>query len=96
MRGRRAGKSTLSLEDMLLKEQAKQMEQAINLEILMGILCDMMGWTRVDLSRDTDNNHAIDIQEWVKDNCKGETKQSGRTWAFENPKEAMWFKLRWL
>jgi hypothetical protein len=101
MRGRRAGKSTLSadvmsLEDMLMKEQAKAMEQAINFEVLAGMLVDMMGWTRVEISRDTDNHHAIDIREWVAGNCKHETQSNGTEWLFENAKEAMWFKLRWL
>jgi hypothetical protein len=101
LRGRQTGKSKLasdmlSLEDMILKEQAKVMEESINFEILSGILVDMMGWTRVELSRYTDNNHAIDIKEWVASNCKHDTKQNGATWMFENAKEAMWFKLRWL
>lgn len=99
MRGRQVGKSTLvmmSLEDMVMKEQAKAMEKAINFEVLAGILVDMMGWTRVEISRDTDNHHAIDIREWVAINCKHETHSSGAEWLFENAKEAMWFKLRWL
>jgi hypothetical protein len=101
VRGRQAGKSKLvadmlSLEDMILKEQAKVVEESINFEILSGILVDMMGWTRVEISRDTDNNHAIDIREWVDANCKGETRSNGSTWMFELPKEANWFKLRWL
>lgn len=100
MRGRRIGKSTLaaswqSLEEMIMEEQAKAMEVAVNFDVLSDILC-AFGWTAHEIDRTTDNNHAIDIQEWVKENCKGETKNNGAKWLFELPKDAMWFKLRWL
>jgi hypothetical protein len=52
-------------------------------------------WYDVELSRYTDNYHAIDVREWVRDNCAGEYNSFGRHWVFENSADAVLFKLRW-
>ena len=53
------------------------------------------GWYEVDLTRYTDNHHAIDVREWVHNNCSGEYNSFGRHWVFERSEDAVLFKLRW-
>lgn len=54
------------------------------------------GWYEVDLARYTDNYHAIDVREWVHENCTGQYNTFGRHWVFESSEDAVLFKLRWL
>ena len=53
------------------------------------------GWHSVELSRYTDNYHAIDIREWVHDYCSGAYNSFGRHWVFESSADAVLFRLRW-
>ena len=53
------------------------------------------GWYEVELSRYTDNYHAIDIREWVSENCAGKYNSFGRHWVFEQSTDAVLFRLRW-
>jgi hypothetical protein len=53
------------------------------------------GWYEVDLARYTDNYHAIDVREWVHDNCAGQYNTFGRHWVFERSEDAVLFRLRW-
>jgi hypothetical protein len=50
----------------------------------------------IELSRYTDNHHAIDIGYWLLDHCKGAYERDGRTFRFEDSKDATLFALRWL
>jgi len=82
------------LEQEMIEAKANEMQQAIDREILWGML-EGFGWTRVMLSTLIDNHHAIDITLWLLDNCKGNFEREGRDFLFENVKDANWFKLRW-
>jgi hypothetical protein len=53
------------------------------------------GWYGVELTRYTDNYHAVDVREWVHENCTGEYNSFGRHWVFEQSADAVLFKLRW-
>ena len=68
-------------------------------EIDWSITCDMMkelGWTKVNLEwpRMTAET-AHDIKEWCKSTLNGHYKARGRTWIFENEKDASMFILKW-
>ena len=61
------------------------------LDMLIGL-----GWTRVMLTKFTDNTYAIDITHWLAENIKNPYERNGRDFLFENPKDASWFILRWI
>ena len=83
----------MSLQEELAA--AKELSDAIDWEITAGMLVEM-GWIRVELSRYTDNHHAVDIGYWLNENCQGKYQRNGRTFLFENPADATMFTLRWL
>jgi len=82
------------LEQEMIEAKAKEMSDEIDREVLWGML-QGMGWTRVMLPRLIDNYHAIDISDWLEENCKKAYERSGRDFLFEDAKDANWFKLRW-
>ena len=53
------------------------------------------GWYEVDVTTYTDNYHAIDVREWVREICAGKYNSFGRHWVFEHSKDAVIFGLRW-
>jgi hypothetical protein len=54
-----------------------------------------IGWTRVLLTRLQDNNHAVDITQWLSENIKNTFERNGRDFIFENEQDAAYFILRW-
>lgn len=87
----------MTIEDIqneIIEKAGNEMAREIDREILWGML-EGMGWHRVMLTRFIDNEHAIDITEWLADNCKDPYERSGRDFIFESVKDANWFKLRW-
>ena len=83
-----------NIEQDIINSQSKAMSDAIDFEILADMLAGC-GWTKYQVSKHVDNHHAIDIREWVRENCQGETKSNGATWLFEDSKDATMFILRW-
>jgi hypothetical protein len=85
---------TGNLEQNMLDEMGKRMSEEIDFEILCGMLTQI-GWTKVILSPMTwETGSLIDL--WVETNVKGNFETMGLVWIFENDKDAMWFKLKWL
>jgi hypothetical protein len=84
----------MNLKDQILEESVKQMQQAMDFEILADVMC-RFGWHLVELDRYTDNYHAIDVREWVVANCSGEHRSHGASWLFKEQGDAVMFKLRW-
>jgi len=87
-------RAEMNLEDQILTNIAKRMNEDINFDIYADMLCKD-GWTKFQLPRYIDNHHAIDIRYWVEEFCKGKTKSNGATWIFEDPRDATMFILRW-
>lgn len=83
------------LEQSIIDSSAKQMQDAVDRELVWGLL-ETVGYTRVKVSRSTDNYHAIDIRQWLRENCKSQYQESGAEFLFESEQDANWFKLRWL
>lgn len=84
--------------DQILDEAGKQMAREIDNEIIWSIQvldCTSKGWHLANIDRFTDNNHAIDITDWIEENIKGAYHRNGRHFIFENYKDASWFLLRW-
>ena len=82
------------LEQEIITGLGNQMQREIDREVLWGML-EGLGWTRVMLPRLIDNDHAIDITNWLEANCKHPFERSGRDFMFESQQDANWFKLRW-
>jgi hypothetical protein len=84
----------MNIEQDILDRAGKAMANDIDREVLWGML-EGIGWTRVMLTRLTDNNHAVDITHWLALNTKKAYERRGRDFIFESQKDANWFKLRW-
>lgn len=80
------------LQDQILANIAKQMQEQIDMDVMM----DILDWTKIEIDRFIDNYHAMDIREWLEENCKGPYKSYGRNFYFQNEKDAVWFSLRWM
>ena len=78
----------------ILEELGTRLQSAVDREILWGMLIGM-GWTRVILSRFTDNRHAIDISYWLDEHVKNPFEREGADFIFENSRDALLFILRW-
>jgi hypothetical protein len=84
----------MNTQDAILEELGTKMQSQIDREILWGLLIGM-GWTRVTLSRFTDNHHAIDISYWLDEHVKTPVEREGADFIFENSRDALMFILRW-
>ena len=82
------------LEKEIMEAKAKEFQQAIDKEILWGML-EGMGWTRVMLPTLGNGEQAVEIIVWLEENCKKPYERNGRDFIFENTRDANWFKLRW-
>lgn len=83
------------LEERMIEEAARQMSNDIDAEVLRGMLLEL-GWHEVILKpmlKETGD----EIDLWVKQQVKGRCHFAhGLVWLFEEERDAMWFKLRWL
>ena len=84
----------MTLKEEILNKAGEKMAREIDREVLWGLF-EGLGWTRFKISRLTDNNHAIDITNWLLDNCKGQFERNGAEFIFEDSKDAVLFMLRW-
>lgn len=56
------------------------------------------GWTKVVLNSlipTLGMTHSVDVLLWADENCVDHFVHNGRTWLFENEKDATMFILRW-
>jgi hypothetical protein len=85
----------MNLEEEIAGQMSKELAEHIDFEFLTDILI-ACGWTRIELDRFRNNRHAVDISYWCSDNVKGKWQHNGRTFIFEQQKDATWFALNWL
>jgi hypothetical protein len=76
--------------DEITKDYAKQMDWLIIADCLVDA-----GWTNVKLNRFYNNEEAIDINNWLEENCTDEWKNLSTRYIFKKKKDAEWFILRW-
>lgn len=82
------------LQEQILAEKAKELADEMDAEVLRSMLSEI-GWHQVVLGvMDSEQSYQIDL--WVEDNVKGRMWTRGLVWLFEDDRDAMWFKLRWL
>lgn len=84
----------MNLEETIVDNLGKDMAEAIDFDVLAGLLIDT-GWTKVELEWYTNNENAIDISDWTDENCSKFIKFQ-RTYLFKDPKDATMFTLKWL
>ena len=82
-----------SLEDQILEESGRRMQDAIDWEISIGVL-ETIGWTKVEILTQT-QEESLAIKIWVKDNLTGNVKIRNDTYVFEDSEDAVLFKLKW-
>lgn len=83
------------LEEELSEKMSAILAEEIDWELIVDLMVSV-GWTRVRLERFDHRHHAIDIHDWLVENCSGHYKSRGSTFVFEKAEEAEWFSLRWL
>ena len=87
-----------NLESTVRDELASQLAKSIDEEIIKTIeiehLVGVEGWTKVELPRFNTMMHAVDVTEWVEENC-GLYDRLGSTYVFKEAKDATWFRMRW-
>lgn len=83
------------LHERLIEEQAVALQKEVDAEVLRSMF-KQLGWHEVVLypmTYETGN----EIDKWVSENVKGRSHWThGLVWLFEDSRDAMWFKLRWL
>ena len=84
----------MNMEQELLDKAGKEMAREIDREILWSLF-EGIGWTRFKISRLTDNNHAVDISNWLYANCRSSFERNGAEFLFEDSKDAVLFMMRW-
>ena len=82
------------LEQEILDELSTQMQSEMDREILWDML-KRMGFRRVNLVRFKDNNHAVDITDWLAEHCNHAFERRGADFIFESEIDAVNFTLRW-
>jgi len=83
-----------NLQEQILEEKAKELADEMDAEVLRGMLCEL-GWHQVVIAPVTwETGDRIDL--WVTKTIKGRHWNRGLVWLFEDDKDAMWFKMRWM
>ena len=82
----------MNITEEIVNQVADQMAKDIDTLVLMSAL----GWTSVKLNRFQNGKEAVDIIEWIDNNCTGEWKNLSTRYIFEKKQDAEWFSLRWL
>lgn len=86
---------TISLEDEITENLAREMAEEIDFAIMKDLLTDS-GWYTIELSKLANREQLFDIRDWITKNCKGGHVSREKTFIFKCKKEAEWFSLRWL
>ena len=95
-----------TIEDEIIERVSSEMARAIDKELLDDLMIDVLtseGWTvttmnpayEPPLSRLSNGEWYSETAEWIHLNAKGDYKLLKGQWVFKDPKDAMWFTLRW-
>lgn len=82
------------LQEEIINQKVKELAKEIDAQVLRSLYQEL-GWHEVVLSPVT-WEEGYQIDSWVESNIKNSRWTFGLVWMFENDKDAMWFKLRWL
>lgn len=82
------------VEDEIAQQLAKEIQKEIDEGILSNILLET-GWTQIYFEF-KNNQHAVDIADWILNNCQCQVERFTNHYLFEDKKDAEWFILRWV
>lgn len=85
----------LMLEEEIINNLSKEIQQDLDQEIIFTMLQDA-GWHLIALERLLSMKHAVDIDEWLRNNCTSEAYRWGRKCLFKKQQDAVLFTLKWL
>jgi hypothetical protein len=83
-----------NLLDSILEDRAHALAKEIDREVMWSML-EELGWQRVILPI-LSVDDLKEIETWVEDHVTGAYENHRTDFIFEDDKDAMWFKLRWL
>ncbi len=83
-----------NLLDQILEDRARDLANQIDADVFMMSLIES-GWQHVVLYP-IEMELSYESDQWVESNIKGQMWNRGIVWVFENDRDAMWFKLKWL
>jgi hypothetical protein len=96
----------MGLEEKFAKQLSDEIAREIDKEILDTLMIDVLtseGWTvttmnpafEPPLTRVSNGEWYSETAEWIHLNARGDYKLLKGQWVFKDPKDAMWFTLRW-
>ena len=84
----------MGISEDIIDDISKQMANDMDWLILADCLVSV-GWISVKLKRFHSNEEAIDINNWLEQNCTDEWKNLSTRYIFKKKQDAEWFILRW-
>ena len=85
----------MGLKEDILDDISNSIAKEMDWHIIADVLVSG-GWTNIQLKRFRNNEEAVDIKEWLEQNCTGEWNNLATRYIFKNKQDAEWFSLRWL
>ena len=91
----------LNLQEAILQAHEDEFRQSSDYSAMYYLMMkywEEQGWTKVEISKIQDNNHAVDITMWLHDNGFKEGVnyyRDGREFLFKRSEDATVFTLRW-
>lgn len=85
----------MGLREDILDDISNSIAKEMDWHIIADVLVSS-GWTSIQIKRFRNNEEAVDIKEWLEQNCAGEWNNLGTRYIFKNKQDAEWFSLRWL
>lgn len=82
------------LENLIAKEQAKELQKSIDYDMLCEILVPF-GYSVVEIEYGSKKKW-YEVMEWLANNHIGEYQEHNGKWLFKNEEDAIMFKLKWL
>ena len=89
----------------MIERASLEMARAIDKELLDDLMTDILtkdGWIQTKINPAFGKGYLVteidwyaQTAEWIHINAKGDYKLLKGQWLFEDPKDAMWFILRW-
>lgn len=84
----------VDLEKAMVEELGKQFQKSVDYDVLCEVMVPF-GYTLIEITYGSSRKW-FEVMEWTANVCTGEYKEHNGKWLFENEKDAIMFKLKWL